>query len=255
MSDNELVVQSTPEKLLELAISKDIDIEKLERLMAMVKQHNEAEASKSFKMAMVGFQAKKPILPTTSVVSFNSTSYKFAPLSKIQQAVDPILSEFGLSYNWKQEQTEGKVKIICIVSHIDGHSEETSLEAPNDTSGGKNAIHSIGSSVSYLKRYTMTAALGLSSDDDTDGKTKDDPLEMDKKTLEPGCSIWDVKVADLKNGNITLDKLKSEFRISAKNVSIITKVSLVYNILIITLCLVLFSLILQSFHPFHRTFH
>lgn len=53
-----------------------------------------------------------------------------------------------------------------------GHSEETSLTASPDISGTKNAIQAIGSTISYLQRYTILALTGLATGDmDTDGKT------------------------------------------------------------------------------------
>jgi hypothetical protein len=55
------------------------------------------------------------------------------------------------------------------VTHRDGHSEETSLASPVDTSGSKNAVQQIGSTVEYLRRYTLLAALGLATSKDDDG--------------------------------------------------------------------------------------
>ena len=53
-----------------------------------------------------------------------------------------------------------------------GHFETTSLTAAGDQSGGKNAIQALGSTISYLERYTILALTGLSThemDDDAKG--------------------------------------------------------------------------------------
>ena len=50
-----------------------------------------------------------------------------------------------------------------------GHSESTTLEAAADQSGGKNAIQAIGSTVTYLERYTLLALTGLATHEDDDG--------------------------------------------------------------------------------------
>ena len=72
--------------------------------------------------------------------------------------------------------------MTCILAHKDGHSEETTLTAPPDTSGSKNAIQSTGSSVTYLKRYTLEAVTGIvTSDDDNDGGA---PLETITETQQ-----------------------------------------------------------------------
>mgnify|MGYP000541184124 FL=1 len=60
--------------------------------------------------------------------------------------------------------------VTCILSHRDGHSEESSLSGPADASGSKNAIQAIGSTLTYLQRYTLVQALGLAAGDDDDGK-------------------------------------------------------------------------------------
>jgi hypothetical protein len=59
-----------------------------------------------------------------------------------------------------------------------GHSESTSLSASPDTSGSKNAIQAIGSTVSYLQRYTILALTGLATEDmDDDGHAAAEPIE------------------------------------------------------------------------------
>ncbi|WP_413661866.1 ERF family protein [Metapseudomonas otitidis] len=49
------------------------------------------------------------------------------------------------------------------------------MQSPKDESGNKNAIQSVGSTVSFLKRYTLESSLGLSSDEDTDVKNPEPP--------------------------------------------------------------------------------
>jgi hypothetical protein len=44
------------------------------------------------------------------------------------------------------------------------------LRAGADQSGAKNSIQAIGSTISYLQRYTLKAALGLAAANDDDGK-------------------------------------------------------------------------------------
>jgi hypothetical protein len=161
-----------PVSLIELAIDKGAGIEHLKGLMELQERWEANQARKRFKEAMVDFQREKPELKKDQAVKFNNTNYQFNSLPNIQRVIDPVLSQHGLSYRWEQEEVESKIRITCIVSHLDGHEERTHLTAPTDTSGSKNPIQSIGSTVSYLKRYTLEGALGLSSDKDTDAVTK-----------------------------------------------------------------------------------
>ena len=60
--------------------------------------------------------------------------------------------------------------MTCVLSHKSGHYEETTLSGPPDASGSKNAIQAIGSTLTYLQRYSLVQALGLAAGDDDDGK-------------------------------------------------------------------------------------
>src|SRR5258708_10458648 len=64
----------------------------------------------------------------------------------------------------------GTIRVPCTLTHAQGHSESVSMSAQPDTSGSKNSIQAIGSTTSYLQRYTLFAATGLAPKDaDTDG--------------------------------------------------------------------------------------
>lgn len=182
----------TPIQLISQAIENGVDMDMLERLMALKERFDKQEAEKAFNHAFSQFQANKPEIIKSSKVDYETktggrTKYNFATLAKIQKLVDPVLSQFGLSYTWKQEENGDKIKMTCIVKHEKGHHEETYLSAGNDTSGSKNAIQAMGSSVSYLKRYTLCNALGLSADEDDDGEkselTKEEIQDLQKTKL------------------------------------------------------------------------
>ncbi len=165
-------VNPNPAALLEMAIEKGADIDQLSKLMDLQERWNAQQAKKAFLEAMAKFQSQKPEI-TKSTEGYN---YKYATLNQIQKQVDPVLSECGLSYRWEQEIKDGKIKVSCIASHLDGHSERTSLEATFDTSGSKNEIQAMGSSNTYLERYTFCGLFAISSNEDDDGKGSDDDL-------------------------------------------------------------------------------
>lgn len=162
--------ESNPMNLIEKAVSNGGSIDQLEKLMDLQERWEKKEAEKDFHDALNKFQSEKPSI----IKSKKGHNSKYAPLPKIQKAIDPVLTKFGLSYRFEQSGENGKIKITCILSHSNGHSKSTHLEAGSDTSGSKNAIQAIGSTISYLKRYTLENALGLSADEDDDGQTAPD---------------------------------------------------------------------------------
>lgn len=127
---------------------------------------------------MAEFQADKPVLPRSKSVRFGSSekaAYKFCPLDVMAQLLKGPLQTHGLSYSWQGLSREGMEGQRCIIKHVMGHSESTEMFAPADSSGNKNSIQSIGSTATYLQRYTLKAALGLVEvDEDDDGVTSGD---------------------------------------------------------------------------------
>ena len=170
-----------PVALVHLALEKGADAATLERLMALHERHETNEARKAFTRAMAAFKAECPaVLRKDATVRFGNTSYRHATLGAIIDEITPYLSKHGLSIGWEHAQTNGEVKVTCWVTHVLGHREGTTLSAPPDASGQKNKIQQIGSSVSYLSRYTALALLGLAT-----AEMDDDGQAAGKRPEEP----------------------------------------------------------------------
>jgi len=169
-SKNE-IVPNTPVHLLELAINQGADIDKLEKLMAMQERWDANLAKKAYTDAMVRFQEQCPVIKKRK----KAHNYLYAPLSDIIAQIKKPLGECGLSYRFEQQQLDGEMQITCQITHRDGHSEKTSMTGGLDSSGSKNVIQSYGSTATYLQRYTLTGALGITTaDEDIDGRLDSD---------------------------------------------------------------------------------
>ncbi len=164
--------------LLSLAIQQGANIETLEKLMALQERYQANKARASFFDALSRFQQVCPSIVKEKKVLYKTdkgqTSYNFAPLSLIVEKIKAPLSECGLTYRWEIKDLGDKLEVTCIITHREGHSEKTTMSASADSSGGKNAIQARGSSITYLERYTLTGALGISSGEaDQDGHMKE----------------------------------------------------------------------------------
>lgn len=156
----------TPLKLVEIAISKDADPDKLEKLMLMQERWEAGQAKKSYFEALTKFQSLAPAIKKRKA----GHNYMYAPLSDIVAQIKGPLSDCGLSYRFEQNHNNG-IEVTCVVTHVSGHTEKTTMRADPDTSGSKNIIQAAGSSVTYLQRYTLIGALGISTaDEDMDGR-------------------------------------------------------------------------------------
>jgi len=160
------LVTMTPMDMLARAVQSGADLDMIEKLMNLQERWEGSNARKAFDAAIASAKAKIP------PIERNATGHndkRYADFSAIAKVVDPILSEFGLSYRFRTSQTD-RISVTCILSHKDGHSEETTLAGPPDASGSKNAIQAIGSTLTYLQRYSLVQMLGLAAARDDDGK-------------------------------------------------------------------------------------
>lgn len=177
-------MQSTPAQLLSLAIDKDLDVEKLKELMAMQREWQAEQARKAFFESLMRFQSEVPELRKNKKVAFKEVAYNYAPLSDITRQIKDTCKDCGLSYRWEIADSKEEIKVTCLITHTDGHTERTTMTASPDVTGSKNAIQARGSAIEYLKRYTLIGALGLSTtDSDIDGMMPEISLDILHKTF------------------------------------------------------------------------
>ena len=149
---NQLVNQpTTPATLLQIAVAAGADIDKLEKLMELQMRWDANEAKKAYTRAMSQFRTGCPEIYRNKTVNYGQTSYTHADLAGTISQIKGQLTECGLSHSWRTDHN-GAVKVTCILTHVDGHSEETSLVCQPDATGSKNAIQAVGSAVTYLQR-------------------------------------------------------------------------------------------------------
>lgn len=162
----------SPGALVHLALTNGADPGTLERLLDLQQRWEAGEARKAYTRAMAAFKRTAPaVLAKDGRVKHPGADYRHATLGSVVMQITSHLSANGLSVAWETEQGEGYVGVTCRVTHEHGHSEAVKLMAPPDTSGKKNPIQEIGSTVTYLQRYTLLAALGLATaDQDDDGR-------------------------------------------------------------------------------------
>jgi len=167
---------STQKSLMEMALTSENGLEKLQALIALQHAEEARRAKKEFDSAMSAMQGVMPVIKKKKVNSFNKS--KFASLDDIVLEVQPVLAQFGFSYKFEQEYSQqgNNIRVTCVVTHVGGHSERSMVQAPADAVGSqgntnKNPIQANNSTVTYLRRYAFTGAFGLAvADEDIDGR-------------------------------------------------------------------------------------
>jgi len=166
--------------------NEGMDVDKLKELLELQERWDATQARKAYVQAMADFKANPPEILKDKTVSYKEVRYNHASLNNVTSRINKALSEHGLTASWVTSQDNGGVKVTCQITHVQGHSESTSLVAPPDSSGSKNAIQAIGSTVTYLQRYTLLALTGLAThDQDDDGAGAGSPAKKEAVIKEP----------------------------------------------------------------------
>lgn len=165
-------------RALEMGVSADI----LKQMMDLRDREEARNAKLAFTQAVAAAKAAlRPILKTRQVKykpeGKPEVNYRHEDLAGIEQQVTPILSANGLSYRFESDNgVDRPITITCILEHVDGHFTRTALSGPPDSGAGKNSLQAIASTTTYLQRYTLKLALGLSVSHDDDGKKSDETI-------------------------------------------------------------------------------
>lgn len=158
----------------------DFNADKLEQLIGLKERVDATEARKAFIDAMYEFHLDPPKIVKSKPVYGKDKGagpqYHFAEFDETVRIVRPALLKVGIVATWASESLEGDVtRVTCILRHKMGHEETASMAGAPEAGGSKNAIQGIGSSSSYLRRYTYLLATGLVAEgDDTDGVSDDE---------------------------------------------------------------------------------
>ncbi len=155
-----------------MASNKDVDVEKLERLIALNDRSVDREAAAAFNAAFSKMQADIPEIDEKGAIKNRAgeVQSRYARFEDVQKVLKPILIRHGFALSFRSEWPDPKtVKVVGILTHVMGHARESEFLSAADESGSKNAIQGLGSAVSYGRRYTTIDLLNITTrgqDDD-----------------------------------------------------------------------------------------
>ncbi len=177
------VVQVQEEKnpvmeMLQMAmVNSDVDLDKMQKIMDMAERHEEKLAFKAYNRDMALMQGEIPAIEFNAQIKVNNqVRSNYTTYEGIMKVMQPILSKFGFSVSFNPQASDNLLTVDCMIAHKDGHIEKSSLSLPFDNSGSKNSVQSIGSSISYAKRYALCLKLNIATGgEDNDGNTIEQP--------------------------------------------------------------------------------
>ncbi len=166
----------TPMSLMQLAIEKGAGVGELERLVALQERYEAREAKKAYVRAMAACQAAMPIIVRNA--TNNHTHKNYVNLEGMVRQARPVYMAhgFSLSFNTADCPIAGYMRVICLCSHIAGHTEPFQIDLAIDGTGAKGgsnmtALQGAGSTMSYGERYLTQKVFNLIiSDADKEGE-------------------------------------------------------------------------------------
>lgn len=157
-----------------------IDIDKMERLLAMAERMEVRDAEKQFTAAFVRLQQDIPVIVAQSIIPNRGKYERFEDLMEV---VGPILVKHGFSVSFSQSTAEGRVLATCHLRHIGGHSQANSFgvrtgKADSDTQADVKAS-------TTAKRCALMHCLNLvvrqdALSDEGDAALQGPPISFDK---------------------------------------------------------------------------
>lgn len=154
------------------ATNPNVDIDKMERLLEMQERIMQRDARAAFASALAEMSPNLPAIVERGGIKDRNGNVQstYALWEDINDAIKPVLAKHGFALSFRTGRDEGQISVTGVLSHREGHSEETTITLPHDSSGSKNAVQAVGSSTSYGKRYTAGLLLNLTSrGEDDDG--------------------------------------------------------------------------------------
>ena len=88
---------------------------------------------------------------------------KFADLSTVLSTVNPALAANGLAVVHTTKVEDNKNILITNLLHTSGESITSEMLLPVNTGGRGNPMHQEGGAITYCRRYSLLAILGLNA--------------------------------------------------------------------------------------------
>ena len=158
---------------------------------------------KAIYKALANFQYEIPIIHKDS----KGFSYTYTDLPEIVRVITPYLHKHCLGFT---QLIEGNQLKTIIFHYESGESIESSADIPEETMKGMNKFQTLGSAITYLRRYMLSSALGLVTDKDLDATSLEDKLGRATNENDLGAIFKSLTPEQQKQYQLLFTKRKEE---------------------------------------------
>lgn len=139
----------------------------------------QSESINKLLAALADVQSELPTMPKAS----EGYGYKYCDLDTISQTIKPILHKHGVGYMQSVGNENGATTLTTRVFNRDGEYIEDTAVLPQISGTKNNAAQTLGMSITYMRRYTLCAMLGITSEEDVDANTSQQPEQPKQQQL------------------------------------------------------------------------
>ena len=125
---------------------------------------------------------KSPLKTRTANATATRT-YKYADLSDIIDAIKGPLSDNGLAFTQLVKRLESEPVLVTTLGHVSGEFIDSYYPLPK---AGTVTPQQMGSAMTYAKKYSLSAIVGVSAEDDDDGAAASENKPESKDLKSPG---------------------------------------------------------------------
>lgn len=167
----------------------NVDIDKMERLIAMRERELARVAEQAFNAAMK--QAQEEMRPIGADATNSQTKSRYATYSKLDAVLRPIYTKHGFSVSFDEADSPkaDHIRCLALVTHDGGHTRVYRKDMPADGKGAKGGdvmtkTHATGAAASYGQRYLLKGIFNVAvGEDDTDGNRPLDDATITKEQI------------------------------------------------------------------------
>lgn len=197
--------QSILSMIARASTDPSVNVDKMERLRVMWKEESAFVAERRFNEAMRKVQSEMPLIKKDA--KNPSTNSMFVRLETLKKIAGPIINANGFSQSFSQGDgaSPGKIRVLCCVSHVGGHSKTFHVDLSPDDVGSKGlknktGIHGEGSTFSYGERYLTKLIFNITivgEDDDGNQGNRPKPQGPSSLAAEPTVKEYAAKLWEL----------------------------------------------------------
>jgi hypothetical protein len=166
---------------------------------------------------LAAFQNECPVIHK-GTQGFN---YTYADLPSILEIVNPILKKHNLGFTQPLDGENLKTILFDIET---GETIESTVHIQQNVQLAKmNDFQVLGSAITYYRRYSLSALLGIVTDKDTDAAGKPEKKSIKLPELLPTDETNWLKVKQALNNGFTIDQVKTKWSLSKENQEILIR--------------------------------